>query len=486
MKSTHKEMRRPIHVRAVLARASQAGMAAAGALLMVGVSTAPIWAQVSGTSPADSSYQGSVVTEKATATTLPLSLDEAIHRGLQHNLGLILQNQNVQSAGGQRLQQLQSLLPTITGSAKVAVTQTNLRAQGLRFPGFPAIIGPYGYTDLRASLTQSLLNVQSLDDYLAAKHNFASSKLTAQDARDLVVLTVGNAYLTCLADASSVASAKAQLATAKVSLDQAIANHDAGTSPKLDLLRAQVDYQSQQQQLIVASNQYEKDKLALARAIGLPLDQSFALTDKAPYAQLDHVDPATAVQQAEQRRSDLKSLEEQVKAAQLQRKAATAERFPTVSFSGDYGDIGVNPNTSHGTGSATGQVSVPVFEEPKLRGDAKVADAALEQKRAELNNMKGQIDADVRDIILDIETAAKLVQVAQSNVALAREALTEAQERFKAGVADNLPVSQAQAQLEQADNQYISALYQHNVAKLTLARALGAADTQYKNYVGGK
>lgn len=484
MNRTHKEMRWPLHADAALARASRAAMAAAGALLMVGISTAPVWAQASGT--ADTSYQGSVVTDKATGTTLPLSLDEAIRRGLQHNLGLILQNQNVQSAGGQRLQQLQNLLPTISGSAKVAVTQTNLRAQGLRFPGFPAIIGPYGYTDLRASLTQALLNVQSLDDYLAARHNFASSKLTAQDARDLVVLTVGNAYLTCLADAASVDSSKAQLATAKISLDQAVANHDAGTSPKLDLLRAQVDYQSQQQQLIVAQNQYEKDKLALARAIGLPLDQTFELADQAPFAQLDHVDPATAVQQAEAQRNDLKSLEEQLKAAQLQRKAATAERFPTVSFSGDYGDIGVNPSSSHGTGSATGQVSVPVFEEPKLRGDAKVADAALEQKRAQLNNMKGQIDADVRDSILDIETAAKLVQVAQSNVDLAHEALMEAQERFRAGVADNLAVSQAQAQLQQAGSQYISALYQHNVAKLTLARALGVADTQYKNYVGGK
>jgi outer membrane protein TolC len=455
-----------------------------GVLLLAGAGA--LRAQVSTTGVASNPYQGSVVTDKLTDSVLPLSLDEAIHRGLQHNLGLLLQSQDVQSASGQRLQQLQSLLPTVTGSAKVAVAQTNLRAQGLRFPGFPEIIGPYGYTDLRASLTQSLLNVQALDNYLAAKHNFASSKLTAQDARDLVVLTVGNAYLTCVADAASVDSARAQLATARVSLDQAVANHNAGVSPKLDLLRAQVDYQSQQQQLIVAQNMYEKDKLALARAIGLPLAQQFALTDKTPYAELDHADPATAVQQAEEQRSDLKSLEEQVKAAQLQRKAAAAERFPTVSFSGDYGDIGVNPGSSHGTGSATGSASVPIFEEPKLRGDARVADAALKQKEAQLNNMKGQIDADVRDSILDIETAARLVQVAQSNVELAREALTEAQERFKAGVADNLPVSQAQAQLEQADSQYISALYQHNVAKLSLARALGVADTQYKSYLGGK
>ena len=433
-----------------------------------------------------SAYKGSVTTGKSTGTVLPLTLDEAIQSGLKQNLGLILQGQNEHTVGGQRLQQLQALLPTINGTLRQSVTQANLRAQGLHFPGFPSIIGPFGVQDARASLTQALLNVQSLDDYLAAKHNFEAAKFSVEDARDLVVLTVGNAYLTCIADAARIESVKAQLATSKISQDQAVANHEAGTSAKIDLLRAQVDYQSQQQSLIVASNDFEKDKIALARAIGLPLDQPFSLADQAPYAQLDTVDVEAAVQQAEQNRNDLKAMEEQVKAAELQKKAATAERYPTVTFTGDYGDIGTNLKTSHGTGSANGTVSVPVFEEGKLRGDARVADAALEQKRAQLNDMRMQISADVRDSVLDIQAAAKLVEVAHSNVELAQEALSESQQRFKAGVADNLPVSQAQTQLELANDQYISALYQHNVAKLTLARALGAAQKNYKDYVGGK
>ena len=431
-------------------------------------------------------YAGSVVADKPTGTVLSLSFDDAIQRGLQHNLGLILQNSSVQSAGGQRLRELQALLPNVTGNVREAVTQVNLRAQGLRFPGFPAIIGPYGYTDLRMYLTQALLNVQSLDNYLAARHNFEAARLSAQDARDLVVLTVGNAYLTAVADASRIESSKAQLATSKVSLDEAVANHEAGVSPKLDLLRAQVDNQSQQQQLIVAQSQFEKDKIALARAIGLPMEQVFTVADTAPYAKLDTVDVEAAVLSAQQNRSDLKALQEQVKAAELQNKAATAERYPTVTFNGDYGDIGVNPNSSHGTGSANGVASAPIFEEGKLRGDKRVADAALEQKRAQLNDLMMQISADVRDSVLDIQAAQKVVEVARSNADLANEALGEAQQRFKAGVSDNLPVSQAQSQLEQANDQYIAALYQHNVAKLTLARALGVAQTNYKEYVGGK
>jgi outer membrane protein TolC len=431
-------------------------------------------------------YQGSETTEKATDGTLSLSLDQAIALGLKHNLGLILTSQSVQSAQGSKLQELQALLPTVTAEIKEDVAQSDLQAAGLRSAGFPAIIGPYGYTDLRATLKWSLLDLSALQNYLASKHNFEGSKLSAVDARDMVVLTVGNAYLTCIADKSRIDSAQAQVDTSKVSLDQAIANHQAGTAPLLDELRARVDYQTQQQTLITSQNQFDKDKIALARAIGLSLEQKFTLADQAPYAALDNLNADDAVKQALASRSDLKALQEQVAAAEHSRKAATDERLPTVSFTGDYGDIGVNVRHSHGTGDATGSLDVPVFEEAKLRGDAKQAQSQLDQERARLSDIQGQIGADVRDSILDIQSAAKQVEVARSNVELAREALSEAQQRYQAGVSDNLAVSQALQSLAQADDQYVSSLYQHNVAKLSLARALGVADQKYQVYVGGK
>ena len=239
--------------------------------------------------PTASSFQGSVTKGEASAQTIDLSLDDAIQRGLQTNLGIILSGTQTAAARGERLSQLQSLLPSVDFTAKEAAAQVDLPAEGLRIPGFPTIIGPFGYTDLRASLNWSLVNVASLRNYLAARHNFAAAQLSAQDARDLVVLTVGNAYLLVLADETQVSSVQAQVATAKVSLDQAVANHQAGTAPLLDELRARVDYQSLEQQLIVAQNALEKDKLALARTIGLPLAQSFNLTDKAPYAAFDQL-----------------------------------------------------------------------------------------------------------------------------------------------------------------------------------------------------
>jgi outer membrane protein TolC len=433
-----------------------------------------------------SSYQGGVVDEKATAEVLPLTLDDAIQRGLKHNLGLILTSTNQQSAGGQRLQELQGLLPTVDGTFKAAVAETNLQAEGLRIPGFPAIIGPYGYQDVRGTLTWSLLNITSLRNYLAAKHNFAGTQLSVQDARDMVVLTVGNAYLTCVADAALIESDEQQVATSKVSLDQAAANHEAGTSPLLDELRARVDYQTQEQTLISAKNQFEKDKITLARAIGLPLEQKFTLSDQAPFAVLDQLDLKALINQAEGTRSDLKALGEQVQSATASKSAATAERYPTIDFEGDYGAIGVNMLHSHGTGDAMGTLTVPLFEEGKLRGDSRIAQSALDQKKAQFSDLQGQISADVRDAILDIQSAAERVTVAGSNVKLAAEALSEAQQRYAAGVSDNLAVSQAQQSVAQANNQYVSSLYEHNVAKLSLARALGLADRSYKQYVGGK
>lgn len=433
-----------------------------------------------------STYQGSETTGKVVNGVLPLSLDDAIARGLQHNLGLILTSQNTLSARGQQLDQLQALLPAVDGNIKESVQQADLQAEGLRIAGFPSIIGPYGFTDVRASLNWSLLNLSALQNYLASKHNFAGTKLSIEDARDLVVLTVGNAYLTCIADKSRIDEVQAQVDTSKISLDQAVDNHRAGTAPLLDELRARVDYQTQQQSLISAQNAYDKDRIALARAIGLSLEQKFELTSQAPYAPLDNLDPDTAVKQALASRSDLKALREQVSAAEHSRKAATDERLPTIGFSGDYGDIGVNVAHSHGTGDASGTLDVPVFEEAKLRGDAKQAQSQLDQERSRLSDLEGQIGADVRDSILDIQSAAKQVQVARSNVALAREALDESQQRYKAGVADNLAVSQALSALAQADNQYVNSLYQHNIAKLSLARALGIAGTNYKIYVGGK
>jgi outer membrane protein TolC len=431
-----------------------------------------------------SSYQGGVTKGTATTGVLPLTLDDAVQRGLQNNLGLLLSNTQSAQTRGQRLQNLQALLPSIDGNIKESLAQVDLAAEGLKIPGFPVVIGPYGYTDLRANLTWTPLNLNALKTYMASRHYFTGSQLSAEDARQMVILTVGNAYLRVLADQAQIEATEAQLNTSKVSLDQAISNHSAGTAPKLDELRAQVDNQSLQQQLITAKNAVEKDKLALAHIIGLPLGQKITLADAVPYAAFDQPDVQQAIKQALANRKDRQAMAENTQAAVDQRKAATYDRLPTIKTDADYGDIGINVRHSHGTGNATGTLTIPIFKEAQFRGEAQLAQSQLDDQRDHQSDMDAQIEADVRDALLDIASSQQQVEVAHSNVELSNEVLLEAQERYKAGVSDNLAVSDAQQTVAQANSQYVNSLYQHNVAKLNLARAMGVAQN-YKQFLGG-
>jgi outer membrane protein TolC len=458
-------------------------MFAALAALAVGSMAAGAQTAPTAAGPTTQSFQGSVPEGTATGQVLDLTLDDAIQRGLRNNLGVILSGTQTAAAKAERLTQLQTLLPSVDASFKESVEQVNLAAEGIRIPGFPTVVGPFGFTDIRAYFAWSLVDVKSLRNYMATKHNFASAQLSAEDAREMVILTVGNAYLLVVADETQVASVQAQVATAKISLDQAVANHEAGTAPKIDELRARVDYQTLQQQLISAQNALEKDRLALARTIGLPLDQKFNVADKAPYAAFDQIDVDAAIKQARTSRKDLAAMVEQTQAAALQRRAATAERFPTLTVDADYGLIGVNLGNSHGTVDATGNFSMPVFKEFGIRGDEQQAQSQLDTAKAQLSDKNAQVEADVRDALLDIQSAQKQVEVARSSVDLANEALSEAQQRYNAGVSDNLAVSQAQQSVAQANDQLVGSLYRHNIAKLSLARAVGAAGN-YKSYLG--
>ncbi len=435
-------------------------------------------------------FAGSVTAGSATPETLALTLDDAIQRGLKNNLGAILTEQERKAVGGEKLEALQPLLPKIDANVDEALLQTDLAAEGFRLPGFPSVIGPYGYTDLRMKLSWSLVNLSSLRHYMAARHNFEAAGLTAKDARQMVILAVGNAYFLAVADAARVASVEAELKAAKGALDDAIAAHEAGTSPKLDELRAQVAYQREQQQLIAVQNALEKDRLSLARVIGLPLDQQYTLADANDFTGLDELSVEgagsdAAIAHAKESRADLASLKEEAAGATEEHKAATAERLPTLKADADYGDIGVNVRHSHGTGDAVGTISIPVFKEAQFRGDSLYTAAQLASLRAELSDKNAQIDADVRDALLDLKTARKQVEVARSNVELAGEALDESRLRYKSGVGDNLGVTDALAADAQANAQLVLGEYQYNMARLSLARALGDAEN-YKQYLGGK
>ena len=453
---------------------------------------APSVNNINSTVSVQGAFQGSVPTTLTPGALLNLSLDDALRRGLQTNLGSVVYSQSLRQAQGLSKSARSNLLPTITTDALLTEQQIDLAALGFSSisapPGlgfnFPTVIGPFHYFDVRAGLEQSLLDFTRLRNYRAAQENVQAVQFAAQDARDLVVLAVTGGYLQVIASMARVDSARAQVQTAKATYQQAVDRHDAGLAARIDVTRSQVELQTNQQRLTAVENDLAKQKISLARLIGLPPGQDLTLTDTLPYAPLANLTLEQALTRAATNRADLKSAEAQVRAAEIAKQAASAERLPTLQVSGDYGVIGTSPVSSHGTFSVTGSVRFPVFQGGRVQADVEQADAALEQRRAEYQDLKGRVDADVRSAFLDLTSAASQVTVSESNRTLAADTLAQARDRFAAGVADTVEVVQAQEAVAAAERDYIAALFAHNLAKASLARAMGQADQSIKQFLG--
>ena len=449
-------------------------------------SSGPAVSMLSG-NVSQSPFEGSAPDAKATPGVLQLTIKDALRRGLQHNLGYLLDDQATRVERGRRWQALSQLLPNVSAHVSETTQQVNLKALGIpSFPGVPAVVGPFSVFDARATLQESVFSVNSLENWKAAGKNVEAAQHTAKDARDLVMLVVGNAYLLANADQARVESVEAEVATAQALHGQAQDRLKAGLTPSIDELRARVELQTRQQQLIVARNDFATQKLNLARVIGLAEGQEFALAEKIPYAAFEPPSLEEELSRAFASRSDYQSALAQARAAELARKAAKAERYPTLGLAADYGDIGLQPGNSHGTFAVAGSLNIPVFQGGRITGDILAADALLKQRQAEVADLHAKIDYDVRTARLNLKAASDQVAVAKSQLDLAQQTLEQAQDRFTAGVVDNLEVVQAQDSVAVANDAYITSLYQHNVSKVQLARAVGVAEQAVMQYLGGK
>ncbi|MGH9742962.1 MAG: TolC family protein, partial [Candidatus Acidiferrum sp.] len=418
-----------------------------------------------------SPFSGSVPA-KPVPGVLPLSLQDAIARGLKQNLGLLISDTGIRSARGQRWEQLSALLPHATAAPAVVTSETNLRQLGLTSIGgmiLPQSVGPFSYFDARMSVSQSLFNWKSINNTRAASESLQSAQYSFNDARDLVVLAVGYTYLQAIADEARIETAEAQVKTAQALFDQATDQVNAGTSPEIDGLRAKVELQTRQQQLIQAKNNLAIQKLTVARVIGLAPGQEFDLTDKSPYQPFQSMTVDEALKRAYASRSDYLAAMTDVRAAEFSRKAAVAGYLPSLSFNADLGEGGAHPSTATKVFDVRGTLSIPIFQGGSVHGDVLQADARLEQSRERLDNLRAQIDSDVRTALLNLQSAADLVNVARSNTDLAEKTLAQSRDRFTAGVTDTVEVVQSQEAVASAHEQYISSLYSFNFAKISLA-----------------
>ena len=444
-----------------------------------------------------SPFLGSAPEGNATAEVLKIDFKDAIDRGLRNNLGLLLASDQAETARGERWKELSELLPNLSAHVIENVQTESLAALGFNklvpffgAPGanskpFPRVIPVFNYFDARASLSQSIFNFKNLEKERSASESLKAAQFSYKDAREFVVLAIGNSYLQAIAAAARVETSDAQVKSAQALSDKAADQLKAGLTPAIDALRSQVELQTRQQQLIVARNDLAKTRLSLARIIGLPPGQEFVLTEKAPYQALTPLPLDTYLQRAYSSRADYQAGIAQVRAAELSRKAATAGHYPTIDIDANLGDIGVTPSQSNGTWQVNGGINIPIFAGNRVHSDVLEADAQLKQARSQLGDLRGRIDYEVRTALLDLNAAAEQVEVARSSVDLAEQALAQSQDRFTAGVADNLEVVQAQEAVAGAHESYIQSLYAHNLSKVELAHAIGDAEQGVKQYLKG-
>lgn len=435
-------------------------------------------------------FAGSVPA-KHTAGRMSLSLQDAVDLGLKHNLGLLFSRDDTHAARGQRWQQLSALLPQVTAAPYVDESKINLAEVGLGraaasvFHISPAV-GPFSYFDARVAVTQTLFDWKSINAARAANQNVKSTEYTLLDARDLVILAVGNVYFQAVADEARIATDQAQVQAAQAVFDQATDQVNAGTAADIDALRSKVELQTRQQQLIQAKNDFAIQKIIVSRVIGLAPSQELDLTDKSLYQALEIIGIDQALRRAYSSRSDYRAAMSDVRAAELSRKAAMAGYFPSLSFGADYGTGGAHPSDSTRVYDVRGTLSIPIFTGNRVHGDIQQADARLEQARERLDNLRAQIEADVRTALLNLQSSAEQVNVARSNVDLADQTLTQSRDRFSAGVTDTVEVVQSEEAVASAHEQYISSLYSYNLAKISLIRALGNGEQGMKEYFQGK
>jgi outer membrane protein TolC len=442
-------------------------------------------------------FLGSAPEGQATAEVLQIDFKEAIDRGLRNNLGLLLAGDQTQIARGERWKELSDLLPNLNVHVLESAQTQSLAATGfnklfplLRPPGsspttLPRVVPAFNYFDARLSLSQSIFNFKNLEKERSASEGVKAAQFSYKDSREMVVLAVGNSYLQAIAAGARVETADAQVKNAQALYDKAADQQKAGLSPAIDALRSQVQLQTRQQQLIVARNDLAKLKLNIARIIGLPPGQEFVLTEKAPYQALAALPLDTYLQRAYAARADYQAALAQVRAAELSRRAAAAGRYPTFDLDANLGDIGVTPSQSNGTWQVNGGLNIPIFAGNRVHSDVLEADAQLKQARSQLGDLRGRIDFEIRTALLDLNAAAEQVEVARSSVDLADQALAQSQDRFTAGVADNLEVVQAQEAVASAHESYIQSLYAHNLSKVELAHAIGDAEDGVRRFLKG-
>ncbi len=416
-------------------------------------------------------YLGSVPISTPIDGILNLSLEDAVHRSLKANLGLIDSEQEHAQARAARLRSLSALLPQLYADIAGDYRNFPLITIGGEKLGLPHLTSAFNYQTAEITYRQNLLDVSAIHSLKASQADEESSRAALADSRNIVVLASTSAYLEVLASQSRVDAAQAELVSSQ-SLEKLLLNRvENEVSPEIDALRATVARQSAEQQLALARVRLEKDKLGLTRIIGLPLEQQFTLSTQLDFKAAPGLALSQLVDKAAASRQDLKAAGSRVESANQRLQSASAERLPSIHGRADVGENGINFGHDYGVYDVEARLSVPIFTGRQIESGIVSAQAVLQQRQAELADLRQRASYDVHSAFLDLEAAVTSVEVAKSNLQLASTGFREARDRFDAGVVNSLDVIQAQQELAAATENNIDSLYAHNLAKLMLIRS---------------
>lgn len=422
-------------------------------------------------------YSGSVPDGAAAAGMLRLTLGDALKRGLRANLGALTEDATVEQARSQRMEARSQLLPTLNAAISEELERANLRTMGVETPQFPTAV-TFNFYDARAArLEQSVVDLVRVENLHSATEAVHAAINGARNARDLIVLAVAGSYLQLVASEARIQAAEAQVESARAVYQQANDRRMAGLAPAIDADRAHVQLQTEQQRLRALQADFDTQKLRLARIVGLPLGQQFATAQRFGYEPLANLTQEAATARAYAARNDLQAASAAVRAAEDALKASRAERLPNLTVTADVGAAGRTPsNNTSSVYSVAGTLTIPLYEGGRIRADIDQAAAALKLRKSQYEDVRAQVDEDVRQAFIDLNAAADQVDVARSNDELAKRTLAQSRDRFAAGVTDTVEVVQAEQAVVQADDAFIGAVYEHNLAKVALARAMGNAE----------
>lgn len=402
-----------------------------------------------------------------------LTLKDAIQKGLQANLHVLLAESRVDQAEGTRQRRLSNaLLPRVSTEAYANAHNLNLRAFGVSFPGSPTVVGPLSNYDFRLYAQQNVLDLTTYRSLKASEHALNSAKLDDQDARDLIVRAVAGLYLNSESAAARADAAQSRVNDSNTLLQLATDRHNAGTATGVDVLRAQVQLANDRQSLLIAQNQYKQAVLALAREIGMNPGDPIELAETLDYHPVAVQSAETLINSALAARSDYLSLASQRQTLVEQQRANRARFYPKISVNGNYGGIGRSIGSVEQTGLIQGQIDFTLFDRDR-NGEAVELAAQINAVDNRIADMRRGIDEDVRAALLNLESDQQQVDVARQGQDLAHRELEMSRDRFQQGTANNIEVVTAQDELARAEENYILAVSSYVDGKFALARSLG-------------